>query len=117
MDPPENPSIDSSDAGPTPSRDSKPLLKLKFKNLYSDNRSSWVSHGEDKQLLKRQRSKRKRPSPSMEKSGSRDDVASNDSVPENMTEEVMDAKWILQKLGKGAIGKRVEVHLQSGGAW
>lgn len=99
-----------------PSKDSKPLLKLKFKNLYSENRSSWVSQGEENHSVKKQRSKRRRPSPLMDKSGSQEDETA-EAGQENMTEEVMDANWILQKLGKGAIGKRVEVHHQSGGSW
>ncbi|CAA7395447.1 unnamed protein product [Spirodela intermedia] len=126
--PPADPSVasdgsrgDSRDPTPPPavadpSKDSKPLLKLKFKNLYSENRSSWVSQGEENHSVKKQRSKRMRPSPLMEKSGSQEDEPSKDSVQENMSEEVMDANWILQKLGKGAIGKRVEVQ-QSGGSW
>lgn len=100
-----------------PSRDLKPLLKLKFKNLYLENRSSWVSQGEEKSTVKGQRSKRKRPSPLMDKVGAREDVGYTDLHQENMTEEVMDANWILQKLGKDAIGKRVEIHRQSDSSW
>jgi hypothetical protein len=32
-------------------------------------------------------------------------------------DEVMDANWILRKLGKDAIGKRIEVHQASDGKW
>ncbi|MQM17547.1 hypothetical protein Taro_050521 [Colocasia esculenta] len=97
------------------SRDLKPLLKLKFKNLYLENRSSWVSHGEEKNSVKGQRSKRKRPSPLMDKVGAKD--ATYTDSHQNMTEEVLDANWILQKLGKDAIGKRVEIHRQSDSSW
>lgn len=43
------------------SNDPKPLLKLKFKNPYFEQRSSWVSQGvEEKSHVKGQRFKRKR---------------------------------------------------------
>ncbi|KAG9133854.1 hypothetical protein Leryth_017935 [Lithospermum erythrorhizon] len=32
-------------------------------------------------------------------------------------DEIMDANWILQKLGKVAIGKRVEVHQATDNSW
>lgn len=87
-----------------PKRELKPLLKLKFKNPYGDDQSSWVSPGEDdKSCVKGQRSKRKRPAP-----------------PPSMKEDkdtVMDGKWIIQKLGKHAVGKIVEVHQPSNNSW
>ncbi|XP_057978611.1 uncharacterized protein LOC131165016 isoform X2 [Malania oleifera] len=95
-------------------KDSKPLLKLKFKNLSFDNQSSWGSHREEeKSSIKGQRSKRKRPSPYMEKSSIRGD----EDVQENSMNEIMDANWVLKKLGKDAIGKRVEVHQLSDNSW
>nr|GMD36590.1 histone-lysine N-methyltransferase 2C-like isoform X2 [Ipomoea batatas] len=36
---------------------------------------------------------------------------------DNSFDELMDANWILQKLGKDAIGKRVEVHEPSNNTW
>nr|DAD29717.1 TPA_asm: hypothetical protein HUJ06_031185 [Nelumbo nucifera] len=97
-------------------KDPKPLLKLKFKNPYLDNRSSWVPQGEEeKSFIKGQRSKRKRPSPSTEKALVRED--GKEFRQENPINEVMDANWILKKLGKDAIGKRVEVHQPSDNSW
>ncbi|GJS97127.1 zinc finger, FYVE/PHD-type containing protein [Tanacetum coccineum] len=85
-------------------KEPKPPLRLKFKNLYSDDQSSWASPGEeDKSLVKGQRSKRKRPQPTMDNSSSMG--------------EIMDANWIIQKLGKHAIGKIVEVHQPSNNSW
>ncbi|XP_058073679.1 uncharacterized protein LOC131222567 isoform X2 [Magnolia sinica] len=97
------------------SKDPKPLLKLKFKNPYFGNQSSWVSQGEEeKNTVKGQRSKRKRPSPSTEKAPAREDENDGHLQQENpINDEVMDANWILKKLGKDAIGKRVEVHQPS----
>ncbi|KAK9068883.1 hypothetical protein SSX86_012999 [Deinandra increscens subsp. villosa] len=83
----------------------KPLLKLKFKNPYGDDQSSWASPGEDdKNCVKGQRSKRKRPPPPMKEG-------------KDTTSEIMDANWIIQKLGKHAIGKIVEVHQPSNNTW
>jgi hypothetical protein len=36
---------------------------------------------------------------------------------QSTNDEVMDANWILRKLGKDAIGKRIEVHQASDGKW
>ncbi|KAJ0735213.1 putative [histone H3]-lysine(4) N-trimethyltransferase chromatin regulator PHD family [Helianthus annuus] len=92
-----------------PQKELKPLLKLKFKNPYGDDRSSWASPGEDdKSCVKGQRSKRKRP------------PAPSPPPPASMKEDkdtIMDAKWIIQKLGKHAIGKIVEVHQPSNNSW
>ncbi|KAD3336731.1 hypothetical protein E3N88_32250 [Mikania micrantha] len=86
-------------------RELKPLLKLKFKNPYGDDQSSWASPGDDdKGCVKGQRSKRKRPPPPMKED-------------KDTTGEILDAKWIIQKLGKHAIGKIVEVHQPSNNTW
>ncbi|XP_076952187.1 uncharacterized protein LOC143625836, partial [Bidens hawaiensis] len=57
------PELTTSKSGDSPpKRELKPLLKLKFKNPYGDDQSSWGSPGEDdKSCVKGQRSKRKRP--------------------------------------------------------
>ncbi|KAG6470721.1 hypothetical protein ZIOFF_071798 [Zingiber officinale] len=44
------------------SQDMKPLLKLKFKNPYCEQKSLWASTGEEENSAKGQRSTRKRPS-------------------------------------------------------
>ncbi|KAJ4979101.1 hypothetical protein NE237_009881 [Protea cynaroides] len=98
-------------------KDPKPLLKLKFKNPYFENRSSWAPKGEEeKSSVKGQRSKRKRPSPLMDKGSIRED-GDVSLHRENSISEAMDANWILKKLGKDAIGKRVEVHQPSSNSW
>ncbi|KAF5952566.1 hypothetical protein HYC85_010510 [Camellia sinensis] len=99
-------------------RDSKPLLKLKFKNPYHENQSSWAPHVEDeKSSVKGQRSKRKRPLPFMEKTSTKEDGDASLWDEDNSMNEIMDANWILRKLGKDAIGKRVEVHQPSDNTW
>ncbi|KAI7757272.1 hypothetical protein M8C21_019183 [Ambrosia artemisiifolia] len=93
-----------------PQKELKPLLKLKFKNPYGEDRSSWVSPGEDdKSCVKGQRSKRKRPPPPSSPTLPPPSVKDKDTI--------MDAKWIIQKLGNHAIGKIVEVHQQSNNTW
>lgn len=96
-------------------KDSKPLLKLKFKNPFNENSSSWAGEDE-KSSVKGQRSKRKRPSPLREKTGKEEEDASN-WYEDSTVEEVMEANWILQTLGKDAIGKRVEIHQPSNNSW
>lgn len=96
-------------------KDSRTLLKLKFKNPYSDGPSGWApSTDDEKFLIKGQRSKRKRPPSFGEKASANAEM----QWPEdNSFDELMDANWILQKLGKDAIGKRVEVHEPSNNTW
>lgn len=98
-------------------KDSKPLLKLKFKKPNIENQDS-SQPGEEKSYIKGQRSKRKRPLPFIEKMSfsNADDVSqsNNESV---MDDEIMDANWILKKLGKDATGKRVEVQQSSDNSW
>ncbi|XP_024025733.1 uncharacterized protein LOC21395708 isoform X2 [Morus notabilis] len=96
-------------------KDPKPLLKFKFKKPSTENQNS-ANQEEEKSSIKGQRSKRKRPSPFLEKlsiSGADATQAHQD----NLMDEIMDANWILKKLGKDAIGKRVEVHQQSDNSW
>lgn len=97
------------------SNDPKPLLKLKFKNPYFEQRSSWApSGGEEKNPVKGQRSKRKRPS--IHRENNQVDGNNEQPNPEDPRDEV-DANWIFQKLGKDVIGKRVEVHEASENSW
>ncbi|KAJ9563511.1 hypothetical protein OSB04_008671 [Centaurea solstitialis] len=98
----------------------KPLLRLKFKNPYSDHQTSWAPIGEDdKSSVKGQRSKRKRPSPFMDKSSfAKEDEGVGRSYEDiDSMEDIMDANWIIQKLGKDAIGKVVEVHQRTNNTW
>ncbi|KAL3732693.1 hypothetical protein ACJRO7_029358 [Eucalyptus globulus] len=99
-------------------KDSKPLLKLKFKNINRENPPSQLSlWDEEKSSIKGQRSKRKRPSPFMAKASNDGDEDVNRQHQDNLLDEIMDANWILKKLGKDAIGKRVEVHQPSDNSW
>ncbi|KAK4770620.1 hypothetical protein SAY87_031152 [Trapa incisa] len=101
-----------------PAKESKPLLKLKFKNINRDSQSSKTSLvDEEKSSIKGQRSKRKRPSPIMGKFTTDGNEDSNQLHQDNLLDEIMDANWILKKLGKDAIGKKVEVHHQSDNSW
>lgn len=97
-------------------KDSKPLLKLKLKTSFLENQSSWVSQGDDEKSssVKGQRSKRKRKSPIMDKASA---VEDGKALPRFGENEKVDANWFLQKLGKDAIGKRVEVHQPSDDTW
>ncbi|KAL8171488.1 hypothetical protein V2J09_023292 [Rumex salicifolius] len=93
-------------------KDSKPLLKLKFKTPYQ---GSWILHGEEeKGVVKGQRSKRKRPS---EKVKSEEEEDGRESQQDNLMHNMIDDNWILKKFGKDAIGKRVEVQQQSDNSW
>ncbi|XP_059651864.1 uncharacterized protein LOC132299344 [Cornus florida] len=99
-------------------KDSKPLLKLKFKNPYHENQGSWALRGEDERSsIKGQRSKRKRPSPFTEKTSANEDEDISQWHKQSTMDEIMDANWVLQKLGKDAVGKRVEVHQPSDNSW
>ncbi|KAL5986640.1 hypothetical protein ACLOJK_014973 [Asimina triloba] len=115
---------ESQESGHSPSgsgssnKDPKPLLKLKFKNPYFGTQSSWIAQGEEeKTSVKGQRSKRKRPSNVTEKALMTEDEKDGQMNQEDSIDEVMDANWILKKLGKDAIGKRVEVHEPSDNSW
>ncbi|KAK4384237.1 hypothetical protein Sango_2735200 [Sesamum angolense] len=102
-------------------KDRKPFLKFKIpKNSNNGNQNvpSNVSTGTQNPLplpgkeeityTRGQRSKRRRP-------GQGDEDASQ--WREDTMKDFTDANWILQKLGKDAAGKRVEVHQASNNSW
>ncbi|EEC69404.1 hypothetical protein OsI_38556 [Oryza sativa Indica Group] len=102
------------------------LLKLKFKRPIFEQPSTqssqpeepgtWASPQEELNVAKGQRSKRKRPS--LDKmDGSESKAPAAKRHEQSTGEEAMDANWILRKLGKDAIGKRIEVQLASDGKW
>nr|XP_043625810.1 uncharacterized protein LOC122597262 [Erigeron canadensis] len=92
-------------------REPKPLLKLKLKKPYSENQASWAPSGEDnKSSVKVRKSKRKRASP-LPSSDERVDYSYKG------IDEIIDANWVIQKLGKDAIGKKVELHGRSNNTW
>lgn len=108
------------DYGQTPGsqsvpKDSKPLLKFKFKKPTLENQNS-PHPEEEKSSVKGQRSKRRRPSP-LEKTSLNEVEDMAVSHQDNLMDEIMDANWILKKLGKDAIGKRVEVNQSSDNSW
>lgn len=98
------------------SKDSKPLLKFKFKkpNLENQNSQSPLLE-EERSFIKGQRSKRKRPSPFIDKSFVNED--SGVDTTQSPDDTLREAGWILKKLGKDAAGKRVEVHQTSDNTW
>ncbi|KAJ6750869.1 hypothetical protein OIU85_001411 [Salix viminalis] len=108
------------DSGDTPilhslPKDSKLSLKLKIKKPNLENQSSQIlMHEEEKSNIRGQRSKRKRASTFTEKTMYNEDEDMSES---HLDSEMMEANWILKKLGKDAIGKRVEVHQPSDNSW
>jgi len=118
---PETYNEGNDDSGQTPGpqslpKDSKPLLRFKFKKPTVENQTS-PQPEEERSSIKGQRSKRRRPSPFMDKTLSNEDEDVTQLNQDNLMDEIMDANWILKKLGKDAIGKRVEVHQSSDNSW
>ncbi|TVU50000.1 hypothetical protein EJB05_01349 [Eragrostis curvula] len=121
----ENQGTPSSFSSESPDKLKPSLLKLKFKRPHFEQPNTqtsqpeglnmWASQQEEQlNIAKGQRSKRKRPS--MDKLDSMDGKSAK-RHQQGTDDEVMDANWILRKLGKDAIGKRIEVHLASDGKW
>ncbi|KAG8650128.1 hypothetical protein MANES_07G007000v8 [Manihot esculenta] len=117
---PETYTESNDDSGDTPilqslPKDSKFSLKLKIKkhNLLNQY-SRKPPPEEEKSSIRGQRSKRKRPSSLLEKTlyNEYEDVTQS-----HQDSEMMEASWILKKLGKDAIGKRVEVHQPLDNSW
>ncbi|XP_074308421.1 uncharacterized protein LOC141643249 isoform X2 [Silene latifolia] len=97
------------DASP---KDSRLSLRLKLKSPYL---GSWAPRSDEETVsVKGQRSKRKRPSPSVEKRTHQDEDA---TASQGKRKEMGDDTWILSKLGRDAIGKRVEIHQPSDNSW
>lgn len=118
--------IDDSSSLPSvsqaPTKERKPYLKFKIpknssngnqivsSNLNIGNQDSLPPAGKDEITYTRgQRSKRRRPAPG--------DEDSSHWREDSTIKDFTDANWILQKLGKDAAGKRVEVHQPSGNSW
>ncbi|PIN27162.1 putative transcription factor HALR/MLL3, involved in embryonic development [Handroanthus impetiginosus] len=116
------------DSGELPSisqastKDRKPFLKFKIpknsnngnqdviSNLTSGNQNPLPLPGKDEITYARgQRSKRRRPALG--------DEDSTQWCEDNAIKDFAAANWILQKLGKDAAGKRVEVHQPSSDSW
>lgn len=102
-----------------PAKERKPFLKFKIpKNLNNGNSNLSIGTldslppppGKDELTYTRgQRSKRRRPAVG--------DEDSSQTREDSTIKDFSDANWILQKLGKGAAGKRVEVHQPSSNSW
>lgn len=111
------------DSGDTPilhslPKDSKLSLKLKIKKPNLENQNSQIpQHEEEKNSTRGQRSKRKRSSTFMERTERTSYDEDKDFTHSHQDSEMMEANWILKKLGKDAIGKRVEVHQSAGNSW
>ncbi|XVF79639.1 hypothetical protein PTKIN_Ptkin15bG0005200 [Pterospermum kingtungense] len=100
-------------------KDSKPSLKFKLKKPNVENQNSHFHPEEEKSSIKGQRSKRKRPSAFMEKSlfNEDEDLDVTQAHQDSLIDGMMDASWILKKLGKDAVGKKVEIHQASNNSW
>ncbi|CAH2054526.1 unnamed protein product [Thlaspi arvense] len=113
--------VDDKTSSPSLQKEARPLLKFKLRKPNSGDQTSLVTtQSEDEKLssAKGQRSKRKRPSSLVDKASLEEDgEATTHSHPDSSrSDEMMDANWILKKLGKDSIGKRVEV-LGSQNSW
>ncbi|XP_039034202.1 uncharacterized protein LOC120170310 isoform X1 [Hibiscus syriacus] len=96
-------------------KDPKPTLKFKLKKPNLVNQNSKAHSEEDKGSIKGQRSKRQRPSSFMEKSffNVDEDLDVTQTHQNSLMDGMMDASWILKKLGKDAIGKKLEIYQAS----
>ncbi|EOA23587.1 hypothetical protein CARUB_v10016782mg [Capsella rubella] len=100
-------------------KDSRPLLKLKIKKHNPESQEGEAPSIVDEKGKsgKGHRSKRKRASPPAEKSGFNEDEDVSLSREDNLLDEMLDASWILKKLGKDAKGKKVQIHEASDDSW
>ncbi|XP_010558903.1 PREDICTED: histone-lysine N-methyltransferase 2C-like [Tarenaya hassleriana] len=116
----DNHEEDKATASDSVQKEARPLLKFKLRKPNPDGQmTSQIPHSEDEKLssAKGQRSKRKRPSPLMDKYTLKENEDASHSHLESPSDEMMDANWILKKLGKDSIGKRVEIHQGSDNSW
>ncbi|KFK34444.1 hypothetical protein AALP_AA5G145600 [Arabis alpina] len=100
-------------------KDSRRLLKFKIKTHNPESQDSEApSVVEEKSKSgKGHRSKRKRASPPAEKSAFNEDEDVSLSREDSLLDEMLDASWILKKLGKKAKGKKVQIHDASDNSW
>ncbi|CAN8254703.1 unnamed protein product [Cochlearia groenlandica] len=103
-------------------KDSRRLLKLKIKkhtyeesNQDDEEAPSIVE--ERSKSGKGHRSKRKRASLPAEKSEFNEDEDVSLSREDSLLDEMLDASWILKKLGNDAKGKKVQIHDASDNSW
>ncbi|KAL2491605.1 PHD finger family protein [Abeliophyllum distichum] len=100
-------------------KDQKSHLKFKIpKNSNNGNQNSFSLPGKDEiTSVKGQRSKRRRPATIEDRASIEDVEDTSQQYEDDTMNEIMDANWILQKLGKDASGKRVEIHKPSNNSW
>uniref|UniRef100_A0A1J3CST9 Histone-lysine N-methyltransferase 2B n=1 Tax=Noccaea caerulescens TaxID=107243 RepID=A0A1J3CST9_NOCCA len=100
-------------------KDSRRLLKVKIKkhNPESQDVEAPSVVEERSRSGKGHRSKRKRASPPAEKSAFNEDEDASLSREDGLLDEMLDASWILKKLGKDAKGKKVQIHEASDNSW
>ncbi|KAH0784369.1 hypothetical protein KY290_003967 [Solanum tuberosum] len=99
-----------------PRMDPRPLQRPKFKNPYHESQNSLASPGEEeKSMDKGHESKRMRSPAFEEKASTRSD--DNSSRRYEDIDDFLADKWILQKLGQNAKGKRVEFHHLFDNTW
>ncbi|XP_039002984.1 uncharacterized protein LOC120129586 isoform X2 [Hibiscus syriacus] len=100
-------------------KDPKPSLKFKLKKPNLANQNFNAHSEEDNSSIKGQRSKRQRPSSFMEKSlfNVDEDLDVTETHQNSLMDGMMDASWILKRLGKDAIGKKVEIYQASDKSW
>ncbi|XP_006403845.2 histone-lysine N-methyltransferase 2C [Eutrema salsugineum] len=104
---------------PEMQKDSRRLLKVKIKkhNPESQDGEAPSVVDERSKSSKGHRSKRKRASPPAEKSAFNEDEDVSLSREDCLLDEMLDASWILKKLGKDAKGKKVQIHEASDNSW
>ncbi|WMV10814.1 hypothetical protein MTR67_004199 [Solanum verrucosum] len=99
-----------------PRMDPRPLQRPKFKNPYHESQNALASPGEEeKSMDKGHKSKRMRSPAFEEKASTRSD--DNSSQRYEDIDDFLADKWILQKLGQNAKGKRVEFHHLFDNTW
>lgn len=101
-------------------KDSRRMLRLKIKkhNPESQEGEAPTSIVDERgKSGKGHRSKRKRASPPAQKSVFNEDEDVSLSREDNLLDEMLDASWILKKLGKDAKGKKVQIHEASDNSW
>ncbi|KAG5627486.1 hypothetical protein H5410_012704 [Solanum commersonii] len=99
-----------------PRIDPRPLQRPKFKNPYHESQNALASPGEEeKSMDKGHESKRTRSPAFEEKASTRSD--DNSSQRYEDIDDFLADKWILQKLGQNAKGKRVEFHHLFDNTW
>ncbi|KAL1199836.1 hypothetical protein V5N11_013093 [Cardamine amara subsp. amara] len=100
-------------------KDSRRLLKLRIKKHNPESHDGEAPSIVDERGSsgKGHRSKRKRASPPAEKSAFNEDEDVSMSRDDSLLDEMLDASWILKKLGKDAKGKKVQIHEASDNSW